>query len=177
MKKVEKEQASTVTVYISRDGREFDTEEGCLRYEALLDEDERRAEVKEYVTGLEVALGKDEYPFIPLDVFVKADGNMTEVKSTLRNKSYRYKIYELHNKKEARMLAEFMATDVSGHTTADTVLKDSGRLQYPCKVLASYSYHWGGTMGTFASAMRLIQKYCKLHGYAVSFEKIQSEEA
>lgn len=160
-----------VTVFVARDGKEFSSEEECSEYEAWLESEEEYNSAKEHISHLKEDKKKDCFPFIPLDIFIKNNGDMTRIKSSMRRLMDDAEYYNLSCKDDAFALAVVMAHDICADISPEKILKHSGKLEFPCTVFVSSSYGWGRKMGTFENETALIRKYCKLHGYDIKIEK------
>ena len=140
MKKETKE--IKTTVYIARDGKEFSSEAECSEYEDWLNDEEHYEAAKEYINTLKVETSKNEFPFIPLDTFMKDRGDMTQVKTSMRRVMDNGSYYLLQSRSDAMELATVMAHDGYANINPEEILKRTGKLQYPCTVLVASSYAW-----------------------------------
>ncbi len=165
-------------IFIACDGKEFENENDCIKYEALLEKEKVYKQALEHISKLEIDYDRKEMPgVIPLDVFVEEDGNIGDVKRKLNKDTYgkHYHFYKLNNKTDAEMLALVMANKDNAKTEPIEILRKSGKITFPCIVMYSRSYGWGRKICTFDKEMELIKKYCKLHGYDIELTKIKDK--
>ena len=162
------EKEITLTKYIANDGKVFDTEAECIAYEATLDSQNEYTNACDLIKECE--LKTDKPAFIPLNLFVKYNGNMSDINFTMNRMNFKY--YQLKDRNDAIALATVMAHDNDIVITADDILKRSKPLStFPCIVAISKSYQWGRMIGSFDHDKELLKKFCKKYGYKIKFEK------
>lgn len=158
-------------IFIAEDGTEFDTAEACEKYENKETDRKEYEAAKERVEKLKIDIEavRTAPEFIPLSVYLGNGGKGGRAIAELK-RAYDY--YRLNSKEDAYALARVMQETNAADQTAEQILKNSGKMKFPCIAVSSSRYGYGREIGTLAKEFRTIEKYCKAHGYKVSFEHI-----
>ncbi len=159
-------------IFIAEDGTEFDTAEACEKYENKEADRKEYEAAKERIEKLKIDIEavKTAPEFVPLSVFLNNGGKGGRAIAELK-RAYDY--YRLNNKDDAYALARVMQETNAANQTAEQILKNSGRMEFPCIAVSSSRYGYGREIGTLAKEFRAIEKYCRAHGYKVNFEPVK----
>jgi len=159
-------------IFIAEDGTEFDTAEACEKYERKEADKKEYEAAKERIEKLKIDIkaARTAPEFIPLSVFLDNGGKGGR---TIVELKQAYDYYKINSKEDAYALARVMQETNAAHQTAEQILKNSGKMEFPCIAVSSSRYGFGREIGTLAKEFRAIEKYCKAHGYKVNFEPVK----
>ncbi len=163
-----KKETVETTIYVAKDGRTFESEKDCRKYEERKERDDTVKEIEQKLGEIEVF-----YPvFFPLETYFTNSSDLTRCKVGYKRGGYRY--FELRNEDDLDMLAEYLKSkDQTNRVSKEDIKRTAKVKKYPQTVCCGHSVGYGRKIQSIDGQVAVVKDYFKKMGYKAKIELIK----